>query len=520
MTLQHTSRYFTILELLRLVDRGRLALPDFQRQFVWEPSNVVELLDSVINGWPIGSLLLLEGPQPFRVRPIEGAPSPVNGEAELYLLDGQQRITSIYQALMGRGGTVYYVDFCHPDQDGRPQIRWAAEARVSGLTKNHDVFLLSHLMSKSKLDSALSYRSGGDRDWLLTVKDRFTDEQSGGHYLVPATVMERSISLEALTRIFETLNRTGVRLNAFDLMVALLYPSGFNLREEWKSATARLPLLKDFKIDGLEILKLIALWQRDIDSVLQDRPLSRRVTGVRQRDVLNIPSDFVDEHWAKAVDTYEASLRLMVNNFGVRGPKGIPSVAMILSMAYFLNAGFEENKIERWYWSSIAMQTYAQGANTQVVTDTRTDSPPAGELRVIEGALRSSLLDESRRNKILRLGLRGMFVADGAADPVSGQGMRDAPPEESLTEVSVPDLLRGAVTSGLDSSVIDLIVLTPDSRRRLAGHRDSSSASLLQLLKPQFLQTQDFYANIGQESSMEQRERLDTVVNRVMERVR
>ena len=303
-------------------------------------------------------------------------------------------------------------------------------------------------------------------------------------------------------------------------MVALLYPSGFNLREEWKAATARLPLLKDFKIDGLEILKLIALWQRDIDSVLQDRPLSRRVTGVRQRDVLNIPSDFVDEHWAKAVDTYEAALRLMVNNFGVRGPKGIPSVAMILSMAYFLNAGFEENKIERWYWSSIAMQTYAQGANTQVVTDTRTDAPSAGELRVIEGALRSSLLDESRRNKILRLGLRGMFVADGAADPVSGQGMRDAPPEESLTEVSVPDLLRGAVTSGLDSSVIDLIVLTPDSRRRLAGHRDSSSASLLQLLKPEFLQTQDFYANIGQESSMEQRERLDTVVNRVMERVR
>ena len=85
--------------VIQRVRTGRLALPDFQREFVWSPGQVVELLDSISRQWPIGSLLLLSGPQPFAFRAIEGAPATSGTELDLYILDGQQRVTALYHAI-------------------------------------------------------------------------------------------------------------------------------------------------------------------------------------------------------------------------------------------------------------------------------------------------------------------------------------------------------------------------------------------------------------------------------------
>lgn len=69
------QQQYAIDVLVQRVRTGRLALPDFQREFVWNPSRVVELIDSVSRQWPIGSLLLLSGPQPFAIRPIDSGPA-------------------------------------------------------------------------------------------------------------------------------------------------------------------------------------------------------------------------------------------------------------------------------------------------------------------------------------------------------------------------------------------------------------------------------------------------------------
>ena len=64
---------YAVRELVALIDDGKLAIPDFQRRFVWRPPQVADLLVSVARRWPIGSLLLLEGPQDFAARALEGA---------------------------------------------------------------------------------------------------------------------------------------------------------------------------------------------------------------------------------------------------------------------------------------------------------------------------------------------------------------------------------------------------------------------------------------------------------------
>src|SRR5882724_3371307 len=85
-------------DLLRDVDSGKIQLPEFQRSYVWSDEDVRSLMASVAKGFPVGALLTLQtgGVVKFKPRLIEGVPKKQVDPGEL-LLDGQQRITSLYQ---------------------------------------------------------------------------------------------------------------------------------------------------------------------------------------------------------------------------------------------------------------------------------------------------------------------------------------------------------------------------------------------------------------------------------------
>jgi len=98
--------------LLTQIHNGELALPDFQRDFVWEPGAVEELIESIMRAYPAGSLLFLKhSGEGFQVREFEGAPKLKSTMSTSYLvMDGQQRMTSLYQAFFGKGEHIFYLD--------------------------------------------------------------------------------------------------------------------------------------------------------------------------------------------------------------------------------------------------------------------------------------------------------------------------------------------------------------------------------------------------------------------------
>lgn len=438
--MQHSTKSFTIEELLLLVDRGAIALPEFQRDFIWDPSRVVELLDSVLNGWPIGALLLLEGPQPFRIRQLEQAPLVDESSVDYYLLDGQQRLTALYLALRGVGDVHYFVDLDQLDEDERPSLRWTRNPKGVQLGTSARRIPVAAILSTEAWESFLPLLTADSQAWLDSARSELLGESGSAPYEVPTIVMERSISLEALTRIFETLNRTGVRLSAFDLMVAVLYPAGMHLGDEWDSALKGNPTLTHYKAEGIEVLKLIALWQRDADESSKARPSARRVKGIRQRDVLATPASTVLREWGRAVEGYRNALDWQHTHAGVRDASGLPSDTMTLAIAYRLDRGDAVADTSVWFWASIAKQTYSQGANTQILTDLNKFNDPIDPADTLE-AMRSSLFDEVRRNRILRLGLRGLAVLNGAQDPVSKEPLGDG-----VIDVSLPDLAGGKLS--------------------------------------------------------------------------
>jgi len=91
-----------LYEILKDVHRGKIQLPDFQRGWVWDDNRIKGIIASVAKSFPIGAIMLLETGNEsirFKTKPVEGAPK--NGNApEMLILDGQQRITSLYQAII------------------------------------------------------------------------------------------------------------------------------------------------------------------------------------------------------------------------------------------------------------------------------------------------------------------------------------------------------------------------------------------------------------------------------------
>ena len=98
--------------LLDSIHNREVALPDFQRDFVWDPRATEELIESIVQNYPAGSLLRIKNTSEscFAPREVAGAPE-LNQHAPSYLvLDAQQRLTSLYQALYGKGNHRYFMD--------------------------------------------------------------------------------------------------------------------------------------------------------------------------------------------------------------------------------------------------------------------------------------------------------------------------------------------------------------------------------------------------------------------------
>src|SRR4051794_17120405 len=103
-----TAKPEPLADLLAGIHTHKTALPDFQRPWVWQPDMVRDLIISVAYRYPAGSLLTMPVTTGgFALRPFEGSGDKLKNQPNLMILDGQQRLTSLYQALYRRDGVQF-----------------------------------------------------------------------------------------------------------------------------------------------------------------------------------------------------------------------------------------------------------------------------------------------------------------------------------------------------------------------------------------------------------------------------
>lgn len=475
----------SVSSLLKLIDSGDLGMPEFQRNFIWLPGNVVDLLRTVARQWPCGTFLLQNGPQPYACKPLQGARG-LKTKLKLLVLDGQQRLTALFQAFRERGDETYFVDMKRlidsvdlEDEHIRylanskyrasyPTLEAEAAAgvvRVATLTRDQEFFAwVNHLPLKAQ-DRAI----------------RLRDETLGGfkHYSIPCVILEDDLPLAAVAKIFETINRTGVRLDTFDLMVAKLFPFDFRLRDQWNSAQdEHESTLRRYGIEGIDILKAVALREHIRQAESPATPIT--VKGVRESDVLALEARAVKTMWPDAVLAYVKAVEFLRDQCGVIAAELIPSATMLLPLTAALTLVSKRRRyylkdIKRWFWASGILQSYAQGANTQCVRDARallawnadeTEEPEA--LAFFGGVDETSLYDARRRNEIL---LRTMLCAvarGGAVDWISGKPIDPTSAKHSLHRVFSKAHLFGE--GELDSDAVVNYVYLPTATSKALSY--------------------------------------------------
>jgi hypothetical protein len=280
--------------------------------------------------------------------------------------------------------------------------------------------------------------------------------------------------LAAIAKIFETINRTGIRLDTFDLMVAKLYPFDFKLRDQWNKALDKHPqTLRAYDVKGIDILKFIALREhlRQVD----DDSAPVQVKGVRESDVISLGADTVKREWKSSVMAYDEALSFMRSECGVVSANLVPSSSMTLALADALTP-FDGSRprasnIRRWFWTSCVNQTYAQGANTQAVRDARalrlwrSKASAPEPVEAFSEVDEEALQDSRRRNEILLRASISAVVASGAKDWITGAPLSEG--EVDLHMIFPRSLIHDF---GDDpDTVVNYTVLSRESARKLRG---------------------------------------------------
>jgi hypothetical protein len=319
-------------------------------------------------------LLMQGGAKMFAPRPFEAAPELI-GEPGLLILDGQQRLTSLYQAFAGKGAHRFFLNLRElidgMDVDEAVEVytpkqaaKWATiEAQAADL-----MLPLARTRSFTySRDDALDVREAAGEDvkklkvQLNEVGERHV--RMVDMYQFPMTTLSDSTPVEAVCNIFETLNKTGVKLSVFELLTARAFAHDVRLRGMWDKALAERPILEEFGIDPYYILQAIAV---------------RHMRSPKRGAVLNLKIPQITDNWDAAIAGMADSLTMLREECGVLVAKWVPYYTMLITMAAVWPdvteatgpaQGGARDKIRRWFWCSVFSQTYENAPNSRSEAD-------------------------------------------------------------------------------------------------------------------------------------------------------
>lgn len=276
------------LSIIRKAHEGKLKLPAFQRDWKWKPSQVTLLLDSLRQGFPIGSLLFIQANPLIDLAPrsFRGAGKKAEDTTtEELVLDGQQRITAGLELFYGEGINHYFIDLKrietlsaerNVDLEDDESIRKflkdldAEDGYCKRLSKSSDPsakLIKSHLLwtglllDDSELERAISQYAKAYPDKTdfirLLIGRNFRPSPSNN---IPITTIDGDTSIEAISRIFSTLNSTGKMLTPFELVVSVLFPKGVKLNSDVEFFQELEPYYAKIDATGDILLQTVALF--------------------------------------------------------------------------------------------------------------------------------------------------------------------------------------------------------------------------------------------------------------------
>lgn len=478
---------YDLYKLLEDCHRGVLQLPDFQRSWVWDEDRIKSLIASISRAFPVGALMTLDtgGEVNFKPRPVEGAPTEAKQNPSYsLLLDGQQRMTSLYQVTL-RGKVVetvtpkkkkvkrwFYIDIrkaLDPTCDREEAILGVPEDRVIrkefGREVERDLSTTeleyaSLMYPVSKVFDWDRWQDGFDIHWRgdehETIREEFRNFKRAilenfKYYRVPVISLDRSTSKEAVCVVFEKVNTGGKPLDAFELVTAMYAAEGHELRKDWygndetkgrhrrfaetlRPADSEKGIIEN--VGNTDFLQAISLFytrdrRRRAESAGKQGKELPAVTGNRQA-LLNLPLEAYKQ-FEKQVERGFVQAAKFLHMLHIYRIFDLPYQSQIVPLAGILaDIGdaweHEANraKLVRWYWNGVFGELYGSAVDTRIARDFMEvpvwlrDGPEPST--VSETMFRADRLKTMRmRLSAAYKGVNALLMREGAQDFRSGQ---------------------------------------------------------------------------------------------------
>ncbi|WP_341526571.1 DUF262 domain-containing protein [Nostoc sp. UHCC 0302] len=390
-----------LLNLLQSTKDGKTQLPDFQRSWVWNDEQIRGILASISLSYPVGVVMMLQTGNPdvrFEARLIEGVTLNKSTEPERMILDGQQRLTSLFQALLlgkavitkdSRGKKInrwYYIDITKaldPNFERQEAVVSLPEDKITRNFRNeiqkdystpekeyeNGLFPLAQIFDYS--DWMINYNEfwnfNRDKSRLFNT---FNQEiiKSFEQYLVPVILLKKGTPREAICQVFEKVNTGGVSLTVFELLTATFAAEKFQLREDWAKREKELKAIAVLgniqNTDLLQAITLVATHEQESSSI-----------SCTRKDILNLKLKEY-KNWAdKVTEGFKKAAKLL-HTQKILSARDLPYQSQLTALAaIFAVLGDRSEKdpvrakLVRWYWCGIFGELYSSAIESRLAKD-------------------------------------------------------------------------------------------------------------------------------------------------------
>lgn len=412
----------SVEELVAMIERGELRLPEMQRQYVWRSTRVRDLLDSLYRGYPSGAILLWETDEPIPLQAFAVSQEASPYKSTRLLLDGQQRLTSLSAVVRGQPVTVrgrkrpieILFNLEHPDKlavvtevdedaddDVEDEDRLPDEPDSTDDELQRRFDRMTFVVGTRKLEQQPSwvkvsdvFKTDSDADFLkragVTSFDdpryekyskRLARLRSIKKYVYRMDVLERGLSYEEVTEIFVRVNSLGAKLRSSDLALA-------QITAKWRGSLAKFQAFQEdcakrgFDLDlGLHLKNMVAFGTGQ----------SRFLT------VGNLPTERLQEAWKDGCRGMEFAINFAKSNMGIESPALLSSPFLLVVLGYFAHVrkyGLTSDEAARLrYWALVANAKgrYSRGSSETLLDQDLASIRDGGTLQDLIERLRQQV---------------------------------------------------------------------------------------------------------------------------------
>ncbi len=347
--------------LINDISRGQIKIPQFQRDFVWSIQKSAALMDSVIKGYPVGTFIFWATKDRLRsVRDLgnETLPPPKDGETVSFVLDGQQRLTSLFATLNGlkierdSGQCDDFSEIC-VDLTAKED-----EQIVIMDTEGREEYTFIPL--KDLLHGDLTLLTSFPRhhhDKLSEYKKRI----EGYNFSI---IEVRDVPIDVATEIFTRINVSGKPLTLFEIMVAKTYDESrdFDLARKFDELVSNLSQLNYETLSDATVLQLVSLLLRG---------------DCKKQTILKLEKNKFIETWPKAVDAIERAIEYFRNMYRIPVSHLLPYNTLLAPFGYFFyhhpnRPGAEQKRfLEDFFWRTSLGGRYSSAVESKLAQDIR-----------------------------------------------------------------------------------------------------------------------------------------------------